>query len=438
MTTSERDDLHVSARFDSRAAMNRASFYLFMLVLSVAPAWIFTAVAAAGVQDGFPLAIGNGPARLHWNTGASAVVLQFNGPIATPIEVARLARGVDDRAWHLAETVHTTVSDGRAHLTGPTGVETLLLIRATGHPGYILDGPFRWPPRSATYIIRTDWRKTIRGNSAGPHGSLVWVSADNTAVTGAACDWVDKTMWECVGVPLDAVGVVVMKTTGEVMCGMPSRIVSATGLDVARTRTMAWGRLVIVNAGPSARVVGDIRTSVKRLQPARSLTARAEVTLDTRIQVHAVADGVVWVAGGEVPDDGWIEIEANGRATERIETREVAAVPADLPLRVQLQPAIALSGRVKTTAGELAAHAVVTLYRSLRTARDRDPRPAPSVVVFETRADSQGAFRFDDLGLEPYEVVAVHPVFGTGMRRVTPDGRELEIRLSGASQRPPH
>ena len=407
--------------------MTRASSCLFMLVLFAPPWWIFTAVAAAGVQDGFPLAIGNGPARLHWNTGASAVVLQFNGPIATAIEVARLARGVDDRAWHLAETVQVTVSDGRAHLSGPIGVETLLLIRATGHPGYILDGPFRWPPRSATYIIKTDWRKTIRGNSAGPHGSLVWVSADNPTATGAACKWIDKTMWECVGVPLDAVGVVVMNTTGEVMCGMPSRIVSATGVDAARTRTTAWGRLVIVHAAP--RFVGDIQISVKRLHPPRSLIARAEVSPDTRVQVHAVADGVVWISGGEIPDDGWIELEARGRATERIETRDVAAVPADLPLRVQLQPAVALSGRVKNTAGEPAAHTVLTLYRALRTARDRDQRPAPRIVVAETLADAQGGFRFDDLGIEPYEIVAEHPVFGTGVRRVMPDGRHLDITL---------
>jgi hypothetical protein len=412
--------------------MTRASSCLFMLVLSVAPWWIFTAVAHAGLQDGFPLAIGSGPARLHWNTDASGVVLQFNGPIASTIEVARLARGVDDRAWHLAETVHATVSDGRTHLTGPIGVETLLLIRATGHPGYILDGPFRWPPRSATYIIRTDWRKTIRGNFAGPHGSLVWVSADTAAVTGAACEWVDKAAWECVGVPLDAVGVVAMNTTGEVMCGMPSRIVSASGVDVARTRTTAWGRLMVVQAGTAPRS-SDIETTIKRLRSPPS-SRRAEVVSDTRIHVHPVGDGVAWISGSEVPDDGWIEIKASGRATERIETREVAAVPADLPLRVQLQPAVALSGRVKNTAGEPAAYAVLTLYRSLRTARDRDQRPPPSIVVGETRADSQGAFRFDDLGIEPYEIIVEHPVFGTGTRRVTPNGRELDIMLHPASR----
>ena len=120
--------------------MNRVSSCLFMLVLSIAPWRIFTGVAAAGLQDGFPLAIGNGPARFHWNTASTAVLLQFNGPIASAIEVARLARGVDDRAWHLAETVHATVADGRAHLTGPIGVETLLLDSRNGtpwiHPGW--------------------------------------------------------------------------------------------------------------------------------------------------------------------------------------------------------------------------------------------------------------------------------------------------------------
>ena len=302
-----------------------------------------------------------------------------------------------------------------------------MLIRATGHPGYILDGPFRWPARSATYIIKTDWRKTIRGSYAGPHGSLVWVSADNSPVTRTACEWVDATGWECAGVPLDAVGVVVMNTTGQVMCGMPSRIVSASGVDVARTRTTAWGRLIIVQAGTGPRS-SQIETTVNRLRSPPS-SGRADVVSDTRIHVHPVADGVVWISGSEVPGDGWIEIEASGRATERIETREVAAVPAGLPLRVQLQPAVALSGRVKNIDGEAAANAVLTLYRFSRVVRTRGQPVPPSIRVAETRADSVGGFRFDDLGIEPYEVVAIHPLFGTSVRRVTPDGRELEITL---------
>ena len=69
----------------------------------------------------------------------------------------------------MAETVHATVSEGALALKGPIGVDTLLLIRAAGHPGYILDGPFRWPSQAATYVVRTEWRKTIRGNSTGSH-----------------------------------------------------------------------------------------------------------------------------------------------------------------------------------------------------------------------------------------------------------------------------
>ena len=66
-------------------------------------------------------------------------------------------------------------------------------------------------------------------------------------------------------------------------------------------------------------------------------------------------------------------------------------------------------------------------------ARVRDQRPAPNIVVGETRADSQGAFRFDDLGIERYEVVAVHQEFGIGVRGVTPDGRDLDITLNPPS-----
>jgi hypothetical protein len=49
-----------------------------------------------------------------------------------------------------------------------------------------------------------------------------------------------------------------------------------------------------------------------------------------------VADDVAWVAGAEVRDDWWLEIEAMDWATERVAVREVAAGPADRPLRLQV------------------------------------------------------------------------------------------------------
>jgi hypothetical protein len=143
---------------------------------------------------------------------------------------------------------------------------------------------------------------------------------------------------------------------------------------------------------------------------------------------------VAWISGSDVPGDGWLEIGAPDRASERLDIREVTEGPPDLPLRVQLQPAVMVSGRVRNAADSPAFDAVVTLYRFARGDRDRDRKPPLRISVAETHADSEGAFHFDDLSIEPYEVVAMHPVFGRGVRRVTPDGREIAIALRSAAQ----
>jgi hypothetical protein len=288
-------------------------------------------------QDALPLEITAGPPRYTWSPANTSVALQFDGSVPSEIEVVRLARAGDVRAWHLADTIHATVSDGRTALSGPIGVETLLLIRAPGRPGYILDGPFRWPSKASTYVVRANWRKTLRGSFPGPHAPLVWVPADDTTGFGVACEWVNATDWECVGVPLHALGVVVTKTAGEVKCGIPGGVLSASGVEIARTRTTAWGRLVMADTGLPHH--SAIRMTVKRLQKSEVRPpAPPEAATEQRVHVDPIANGVAWVSGGGEQDEGWIEIEASDSATERLDLREVTRAPADLPLRVQLRP----------------------------------------------------------------------------------------------------
>jgi len=382
-------------------------------------------------QEALPLTIAEGPPRYSWSTTTTTVALQFDRQLPSEIEVVRFARVDNDRGWRLADTIHATAPDGRTTLTGPIGVESLLLIRAAGRPGYILDGPFRWPPKASTYVVRTDWRKTVRGSFAGSHGSLVWVSADDGTRPGFPCEWVDGVNWECVGVPLQALGVVVMRTTGEVKCSIPAGILSSAGVEAAPTRTTAWGRLLLAQTGLAGRSTSAIRITAKqpRVLEARSLTTHFEAVPDPRVHVDAIAAGVAWISGAEVPDDGWIEIEASERATERIDIREVTGAPADVPLRVQLQPGMSLSGRVKNPAGSPVPDTLLTLYRFIRKERQREKAPDLRVAVAELNADSDGAFHFDKLAIEPYELRAVHPVFGREVRRVTLDGREVAITL---------
>jgi hypothetical protein len=408
---------------------------VILVVSCLAP--LFVQVQAGLAQDALPLSVAEGSPRYPWTTTAAATVtLRFDRGLPPAIEVVRLGRGVDDRQWRLAETVHATASEGELALKGPIGVDTLLLIRAAGRPGYILDGPFRWPSQPATYVVKTDWRKTIRGNSTGSPASLTWVSTDDGAVRGTACEWVGRTTWECVGVPLNAIGVVVMKMPGEVRCGIPGGTLSPSGVETTRIRATAWGRLVIGQTGVMSQSADGVRITSKRLQvpAARPLTTRAEVVADSRVQIDTIAEGVAWISGSDVPNDGWVEIGAPGRATERLDLREVTEAPPDLPLRVQLQPAVTVSGRVRDAADSPASDAVVTLYRFARGDRDRDRKPPLRITVAETHADSEGGFHFDDLSMESYEVVAMHPVFGRGVRRVTPDGREIDIALRSAAR----
>jgi hypothetical protein len=295
---------------------------------------------ANSLQDVVPFAISDGLPRLPWARAKSPVVLQFDNAVLTELEIMRLARSGQDRNWRLADTMHVVPAGDRVVVEGPIGIETLMLVRARDRPGYLLDGPFRWPSRPSTYIVLTKWRKTIRGTFSDPHATLQWLSADDEGDRGAGCEWRDRTEWECVGIPLHAHGVVVMITNGQVTCGIPSAVVSPAGVDVASTRTSAWGRLVVVER-PKSDVtrplhITAVRPAASGELPLAPRSARTERAIDTRVHVDLIADGVAWIAGAEVPEDGWLEIEAADGATERVELRELARGLANTPLRVQV------------------------------------------------------------------------------------------------------
>lgn len=399
----------------------------------------YLALCGAGVaaQEPIPFSVADGPPRYPWNQKTTAVTLRFDRSMAGVMEIIRLVRVPDSRAWHVAEILSANTSEGNVSLLqGSAGAETLFLIRAPGHHGYILDGPFRWPAQAATYLINTTWRKTIRGHSTGSHAPLIWVGKDEGGVARTTCEWTASTTWECVGVPLEAVGVVVATTSGEVRCSIPNGLVSTSGVQTTSTHSSAWGRLIVVHAGGTVRAKDGIRVTAKRLQLPRErpLATRLEVEPDRQIHMEKVADDVVWVWGTEMSAGGWIEIAGTGAATERVDVREVSEITPELPLRIQLQAPATVFGRVSVPGGNAAAEAMVTLYRFAPDDRDRDKQAQRRITIAEMRADTDGVFQFGDLALEPYEVVAIHPVLGRGVRRVTPDGRETDVVLRSTAQ----
>lgn len=402
----------------------------------VALSYLALCTAGVAAQEPIPFSVADGPPRYPWNLKTTAVTLRFDRPMAGVLEIVRLVRVPESRAWHVAETLSANTAGGNVSLQGSVGAETLFLIRARGSLGYILDGPFRWPAQAATYLVNTTWRKTIRGHSTGSHGPLIWVAKDEGGVARTTCEWTASTTWECVGVPLEAVGVVVATTAGEVRCSIPSGPVSTSGVQGTGNHSSAWGRLIVVRTGGTVRSKDGIRVTAKRLQVSRErpLATRLEVLPDRQIHVERVADDVVWVWGTDTPAGAWIEIAATGAATERIDVHEVSEVTPELPLSIQLQASATVFGRVSIPGGNAAAEAMVTLYRFAPGDRDRDQQVQRRITIAEMRADADGAFQFSDLALEPYEVVAIHPVLGRGVRRVTPDGRQTEVVLRSTAQ----
>ncbi len=314
--------------------------------MKLAPIAVLFLYAAMGEvarsQEPLPLTVADGPLRLSSPAATTAVTIHLETAMQVALEITRLVRAGSRQPWHVAATVRRKASDEDPLLQGSAGVETLLLIRAEGHPGYILDGPFRWPSQRATYVVRARWRRTIRGHFSGPHTPLVWVTSDDSIMSRTICDWVGETSWECVGVPLHAVGVVLTTTPGEVRCGIPTGVLTPDGVEETRNRVGAWGRLLITHDGGALQSSEPIAIIARRVSDPRESppAARLDAVADPRIQVDALANGVAWISASEVPADSWIEVAANHRAPVRLGMGEIAGAPAEFPLRLLLQPAM--------------------------------------------------------------------------------------------------
>jgi hypothetical protein len=153
------------------------------------------------------------------------------------------------------------------------------------------------------------------------------------------------------------------------------------------------------------------------------------------VRIETVGGGAAWISGQKEPvrDDGWVEVAAKGLATTRVGLMEIAG-PADVPLRLTIDPSVSVIGRVTTSPGVGAPATVVALYRF---APERDATAGNDVqriAVGERTTDRDGAFQFDDLPVEPYEIVAMHPHLGRASRQIDPDGQEIDLRLRPASR----
>lgn len=393
----------------------------------------FAAFGALGQERTLPITVGDDRGAAGHLGPLVEVQLRLDVSGIDRVEVVRLTRSLGDKAWRLAEIARAPAD--RLIVRAPAGVESLLLLRASSRPGYLLDGPFRWPAQPSTYVIAPRWRRTIRGRQPRDGaGSITWVPGreDDRRDAWPACAWLDDESWECVGVPLSVPGVVLSAPRGLVHYSVAAGALTRPGIEDVSVADALWGRLLIVNVAQpeAARRLAGVHASALRLSVprARPQSARLEATTDATVRVTRVGTGAFWLSGAATPVDGWVELGGSGFAPLRIETTDVAGSPPELPMRVALESPVEVTGRVTGGPDVPAVGALVTLYRFAH-----DPpipkRPPRRIVVSEQRASDDGAFRFGDLAMERYEIVAMHPVLGRGERRFDPDGQEVEIAL---------
>lgn len=362
-------------------------------------------------------------------------------PDAIPdgIDVVRLVRSPGPAGWQVGDVTRAGGRDGVAIVNGPVGAGTLLLIRAPGHEGYLLDGPFRWPAHRSMRVVSTAWRRTVRGTATAGGGPLTWIGGSDAPPQDAwpQCAWHGAGTWECVGVPMGVPGVVVTVDGARQLHALASG--TTAGIEMTQALEAAWGTVVVVGrtdrvplTAADAVTARSRRIVVPRNRP-RSL--RLEAGADDRIAVRRLAETVFWIGGQDLPGGTWVEIAAANRAPVRLEVTDMAAAPSGQPIRIDLEPAVSIGGRVATGEGGVAPGTVLTLWRVLdppAATSDTDPPPR-RVFVAETTSDAEGSFGFGGLAGDAHEIVALHAMLGRAEVRLADGDREVDVRLTRPS-----
>jgi hypothetical protein len=402
--------------------------HLILVPLAVALAWQVTLDLPMTVDLATERSVAGGP--------QADLTLEFDGDLPESIDVVRLVRSPGPAGWQVADSLRRAVRGGATTIGGPAGAETLLLIRAPGLAGYVLEGPFRWPAHPSARAVRPVWRRTVRGTAPGV-GSPTWVggSPDPAPDAWPRCVWLADGVWECVGVPLGLAGVVSIGDGAQQVHAMAPGMVTTSGIETTQVVAAAWGRVLVAGRTDRVRLTAadavtvDVRRIVVPRTRPRSL--RLNAGADDRLVVRRLGESAFWIGGEDVPDDAWVEIAASDRAPVRLDAPELAAAPPTMPVRVDLAPAVSIGGRVMADDGAAAPGAVVTLWRIVtegHTATDRDPPPR-RVFVTETASDADGGFDFGGLADDPHEIVALHASLGRGERRLGPGERDVDVRL---------
>ena len=326
-----------------------------------------------------------------------------DGPTAAAVvcrDEAGRWRGVDWQAHAAPPTA----------LAGAAGSRCRVLIRPAGAGAYLASDEIVWDARARPVRVQPAW---LRSLSAPPGvAELFWAGVVDTQ--GVECD-ATATGSRCLFVPADVAGVIVAPVHAGVLFALVSR---GGGAGVA-WRAAPSGRLLRVRApGPGtveARAITierALKQGTGQLREARAAPAVGVTSLD---------DGAFWIEGS-VPG-AWLELRAPGAATTRLPLDSLAGPPA-IPHDARLPPAEAIDGTVRG-GGALAEGVTVILSRLIddgdqRLAETKKEEELPLERLGEAVTGPDGRFRFDGLGRERYQLLAVHSAHGRAQALVTP------------------
>jgi hypothetical protein len=296
---------------------------------------------------------------------------------------------------------------------------------------YLLDGPIAPREQAGDRDVDGVWRRGIAGTAADEGGAPIeWLT--DTGVSGAwpSCWWRSATRWECMGVPVDAAGVV--------MAADGARLAAAVagGNSTPMLRSSAWGRLVVVTdrgADPPPRVRIAAASPSPPARRARALRLDTAVVAD--IRVSTVAPGVYWVAGDSSPPEAWLEIRSARSGPQYLPLADVVQAPAQLPLRVALDDRRDIEASVVSGGGEPVRGAFVTVFRLIDAwpaMAARDLPPPRRVLAAEATTTPDGTAALGGLGDADYEVVAWHPQLGRASVRLEKGAARVAIRLQSS------
>lgn len=330
-----------------------------------------------------------------------------------PPEVVRISvHDWTDQSSPLAAAAEIASRDRRVVVRSVSGRRRVVLFeRADG--GYLLDGPFWWPEADGGRVLERRWRRTIRVGSSEPlpGAALEWVPAEpGTGGQWPRCFLTSDRLWVCWGVATDDSGVLVYRASDRVWWTV------VTHGAAADLRSSTWGRLLQVTDTSGAGAVVTLTFAHPAPQSSQRVPGiRLGTAPVTGAHSMAVAPGVAWLYGADVPPSAWLEVRTTGSGPSYLALHDVAGGPSSLPVTARLEDTRGLDGIVVGGREQRASGALITLFRliDLPPSAGSPARQKPRrVVVGEVVADAAGAFHVDGIGDADFEVVAWHPLLG--------------------------